>query len=68
MGTRNGRSKCLSYGPWPYNLYNYWDLPFSLLVSYPDPNVRKHYRLQYNTAYIGSGQESCSWECNWNVR
>ena len=34
------------------------------LVSYPDPNVRKHYRLQYNTAYIGSGQqveESCSW-------
>ena len=37
----------------------YWNL-----VSYPDPNVRKHYRLQYNTAYIGSGQqveESCSW-------
>ena len=34
------------------------------VVSYPDPNVRKHYRLQYNTAYIGSGQqveESCSW-------
>ena len=34
------------------------------IVSYPDPNVRKHYRLQYNTAYIGSGQqveESCSW-------
>ena len=27
------------------------------LVSYPDPNVRKHYRLQYNTAYIGSGQQ-----------
>ena len=41
------------------------------VVSYPDPNVRKHYRLQYNIAYIGSGQqveESCSWECNWNVR
>ena len=23
--------------------------------SHPDPNVRKHYRLQYNTAYIGRG-------------
>ena len=38
--------------------------PIPIVVSYPDPNVRKHYRLQYNTAYIGSGQqvkESCSW-------
>ena len=50
------------------------------LVSYPDPNVRKHYRLQYNTAYIVSIYHNlsrartikhqaplCSVECYWNL-
>ena len=27
-----------------------------VVVSYPDPNIRKCYRLQYNTTYSGSGR------------
>ena len=40
LATVRGRIICITIGTF-------------LLVSYPDPNVRKHYRLQYNTAYIG---------------